>query len=50
MKSRYWKITHKFGITVPKSVEDAFQIDTQEDNHLWQKSKEKEMGKARIAF
>ena len=27
LKSRYWKTTHKFGIRVPKSVDEAYKID-----------------------
>ena len=27
VKGRYWKTTHKFGIRIPKSVEEALQID-----------------------
>jgi hypothetical protein len=27
VKSRYWKMTHKFGIRLPKSVEEALEIE-----------------------
>ena len=27
VKSRYWRMTHKFGIRVPKSVPEALKID-----------------------
>jgi len=27
VKSKYWRTTHKFGIEIPKSVEQAYEID-----------------------
>ena len=45
VKSRYWKTTHKFGIELPHSVEQAFRIDQQNGDQLWRKAIEKEMGK-----
>jgi hypothetical protein len=50
VKSRYWKTTHKFGVKMPKSVQEAFKLDAENGNDLWRKSIEKEMGKARVAF
>jgi hypothetical protein len=50
VKSRYWKTTHKFGVRMPKSIQEAFSLDTQNNNDLWRKSIEKEMSKARVAF
>jgi hypothetical protein len=41
---------HKFGFKIPKTVQDAFQLDDQNDNDLWAKAIKKEMGKVRIAF
>ena len=50
LKSRYWKTTHKFGIRVPKSVEEAYKIDAETGTDLWTESIKKEMGKVRVAF
>ena len=36
VKSRIRKMTHKFGIEIPQSVEHAKQIDKQNGNTLWQ--------------
>jgi hypothetical protein len=33
-KSKYWLKTHKYGIEVPKSVEDARRIDAQNGNMI----------------
>ena len=43
VKSRYWKQTHKFGIEVPKSVEEAFILDQKNGNDYWQRAIDKEM-------
>ena len=36
VKSKYWRTTHKFGIRLPTSVDDAFRIDEQNGNRVWQ--------------
>ena len=37
VKSKYWLCTHKFGIRVPKSVEEALRLDKENrDNLLWE--------------
>jgi hypothetical protein len=35
VKSRYWKTTHKFGIRLPHSVQEALQIDEETGTDLW---------------
>ena len=50
VKAKYWRTTHKFGIRVPKSVEDAVRIDNENGNRLWQDAIEKEMKKAKVAY
>ena len=35
IKSNYWQQMHKFGIRIPKSVEQAIAIDKQNGNSLW---------------
>ena len=41
VKSRYWKRTHKFGIELPKTVEDALALDRKNDNNFWKLAIEK---------
>ena len=48
--ARYLKKTHKFGIEVPKSVEDALRIDNENGNHFWRDAIAKEMKEVRAAF
>ena len=50
VKSEYWIRTHKFGIWVPKSVQEAKRIDEQNGDTLWWKSICKEMENVRVAF
>jgi hypothetical protein len=47
VKSRYWKTTHKFGIRLPHSVQEALKIDEENGNTFWRDAIEKEMGKIR---
>lgn len=50
VKSKYWRTTHKFGIRVPKTVDEAYAIDKENGNDVWHKSIEKEMVKIRAAM
>ena len=36
VKSWYWKTTHKFGLRLPHSVEEALRIDKENGNDFWQ--------------
>jgi len=42
VKSKYWRITHKFGIETPKSVEEAYEIDRLTGTSHWTRAIEKE--------
>ena len=50
VKSNYWLRTHKFGIRIPKSVEEAKRIDKANHNTLWWEAICKEMNTVRPAF
>ena len=50
VKTKYWRTTHKFGIRVPKSVDEALQIDRENGNTLWYDAIQKEMKNVRVAF
>jgi hypothetical protein len=47
---RYLKRTHKFGIQVPKTWDEAVKLDEGKGNTLWQEAIRKEMNNVRIAF
>ena len=50
VRSKYWMCTHKFGIQIPKTVEEAKDLDTQSGNTLWWDAICKEMKNVRPAF
>ena len=50
VKSRYWHTTHKFGVKLPHSVEEAYKLDAENGNDLWRHAIQQEMSRVRIAF
>jgi hypothetical protein len=50
VKSHYWRTTHKFGIKLPHSVEEALEIDRVTGTDFWRKAINKEMAKVKIAW
>lgn len=50
VKSKYWRTTHKFGIRIPKTVEEAYRLDQETGTDYWTKAINKEMSKVRVAF
>ncbi len=50
MKSRYLRTTHKFGIRVPKTVQEALALDEETGTDFWRRAIGKEMGKVKIAW
>ena len=48
--ARYLKRTHKWGLEVPKTVEEAYDIDKRNGNTFWADAIAKEMKNMRIAF
>jgi Reverse transcriptase (RNA-dependent DNA polymerase) len=49
-KTKYWIRTHKFGFKIPKTVEEARQIDAENGNTLWWDAIAQEMKNVRPAF
>ena len=50
VKSKYWTRTHKYGIRVPRTVEEAIRIDKENGNNLWWDAICTEMKNIRVAF
>ena len=48
--ARYLKRTHKFGIEVPKTIHEAYDLDQKNGNTLWTNAIAKEMQEVRKAF
>ena len=49
-QTRYLRRSHKFGIELPKTVEQALALDAKNDNTLWADAISKEMENVRVAF
>ena len=50
VKKKYWRMTHKFGIKLLHSVEEALEIDRVTGTDLWRKALNKEMSKVKVAW
>ncbi len=51
VNKRYWKRTHKFGIRIPHSVEEALQINKENgDTRRWADAMNEEMTNVMVAF
>ena len=50
LESKCWDKSHKYGFRIPKSVQEAFQIDNEEGNNSWRQTIEEEMKKIIDAF
>lgn len=50
VKSRYWKTTHKYGIKLPHSVEEAYKIDKDTNTDYWTKAIAKESAKVKVSY
>jgi hypothetical protein len=50
LKAKCWVRTHKFGVKIPKSVEEAKRIDDENGDTLWWDAVCKEMKNVRPAF
>ena len=49
-QTRCLKRSHKFGIELPNTVEEALILDAKYDNFLWAYAISKEMENVRVAF
>ena len=50
VKARFLKKSHKFGVQVPTSVENAYELDKENGNTLWRDAIKKEMDNVAVAF
>jgi hypothetical protein len=50
VKSKYWKMTHKFGCKLPHTVEEALQIDREMGTDHWRRAIDKEMQRVKVAW
>jgi hypothetical protein len=50
VKSKYWKTSHKFGIKLPHTVDEALAIDKQTGTDYWTKAIDKELAKIKVSW
>ena len=48
--AKYWRTSHKFGIKVPKTVDEAYNIDRRTGTTFWTEAITKEIKNVRVAF
>lgn len=49
-QKKFIRLGYKFGIRVPRTVEEALEIDAENNNHFWYEAIMKEMANVKIAF
>jgi hypothetical protein len=50
VKNKYWLTTHKFGVRLPHTVDEALRIDKDTGTDFWQKAIGKETTKVKVAW
>ena len=50
VNKRIKRVSHKYGVEVPTSIEHAYRIDRANKNTLWRDAIAKEMGNLKVAF
>ena len=50
IKHKYWKISHKYGIRLPYLVEEALELDKENNDDLWYQAFLKEMKNVKAAL
>ena len=48
--ARYLKKPHKFGVRLPKSVDEAYKLDTDNGDVLWTNAVAKDITYFKVAF
>jgi hypothetical protein len=50
LQKKYWRTEYKFGVRIPKTVDEALQIDQMTGMKHWENAMKKEMGKVSVAY
>ena len=50
MQKKYWKVTHKHGVKLPHSTEEALEIDCITGTTFWRDAIEKELKRVKVAW
>ena len=49
VKSKYWRMTHKFGIRFPKTFEEALHIEKDQGKYYWEKALNKDISNVNVS-
>jgi hypothetical protein len=50
VKGKYWKTSHKYGVQLPHSVQEALAIDKETETDFWWKAIKKGLNKVMMAM
>ena len=50
VKTKYWEKSYKYGVRMPKTIEEAKRLDAETGTNYWLKAKVKEMKNNMVAF
>ena len=50
MNAKYWRTIHKYGVRLPKSTKEAFDIDQITGIDFWEKSMNKKNEDAKVSY
>jgi hypothetical protein len=50
LQKKYWRTEYKFGVRIPKTVDEALQIDKLTGTNHWERALKKEMLKVSVAY
>ena len=50
VQKKYWKVTHKYGVKLPHSTEEALEIDRITGTTFWSDAIEKELKRVKVAW
>ena len=50
VKARTIKMSHKYGVEIPRSIKEAFKLDKKNQDNFWQDAINKEMENLKVAF
>ena len=50
VNARVKRVTHKYGVEIPRTVKEAYLLDERNGNTIWRDAINKEMGNLKVAF
>lgn len=50
VRARVKRVTHKYGVEIPRNIKEAYALDVKNGNTLWRDAVNKEMGNLKVAI